>query len=277
MAIRDILVGIDGTTAGESLLRSALGLARDHKAYLAAAYCMAVDHAAAVLAGAPVNPSPGIFVAPEVLTARGDTASDPFPQISHEAQIAERVEHLFWDELQGEGLDGEWHLFGSNTVRFIELAKSFDLTILRQLSSDARSIGFPPGETVVASGRPVLVIPYAETVNNVGRRALIAWDGTREAVRAVHGALPLLDRAEAVTVHICRRSTGKSRAIPSFSRLDFQSSKAAPGSRPTRGDFAECPFDIGGSVIARRRYIRRSDCLGCLPPFAIARGAHRWR
>jgi nucleotide-binding universal stress UspA family protein len=68
------------------------------------------------------------------------------------------------------------------------------------LSPDARSIGFPPGETVVASGRPVLVIPYAETIDNVGRRALIAWDGTREAVRAVHGALPLLDRAEAVTV-----------------------------------------------------------------------------
>jgi hypothetical protein len=53
---------------------------------------------------------------------------------------------------------------------------------------------------VVASGRPVLVTPYAETFDDVGRRALIAWDGTREAVRAVHGALPLLDRAEAVTV-----------------------------------------------------------------------------
>jgi hypothetical protein len=200
MTIRDILVGIDGTTAGESLLRSALGLARDHKAYLAAAYCTAEDHAATVLAGAPVNPSPGIFVAPEVLTAHGDTASDPFPQISHEAQIADRVQHLFWNELQREGLNGEWHLFASKTVGFIGLAKSFDLIILGRLSPDARSIGFPPGETVVASGRPVLVIPYAETIDNVGRRALIAWDGTREAVRAVHGALPLLDRAEAVTV-----------------------------------------------------------------------------
>ena len=148
----------------------------------------------------PVNPSPGIFVAPEVLTAHGDTASDPFPQISHEAQIAERVEHVFWDELQKEGLDGELHLFASKTVSFIDLAKSFDLTILGQLSPDARSIGFPPGETMAATGRPVLVIPYAETIDNVGRRALIAWDGTREAVRAVHGAQPLLDRAEAVTV-----------------------------------------------------------------------------
>jgi nucleotide-binding universal stress UspA family protein len=200
MAFRDILVGIDGTTAGERLLRSALGLARDHNAYLAAAYCMAEDHAATVLAGAPVNPSPGIFVAPEVLTAHSDKASDPFPQISHEAQIADRVQHLFWNELQREDLNGEWHLFASKTVGFIDLAKSFDLTILGRLSPDARSIGFPPGETVVASGRPVLVVPYAETIDNVGRRALIAWDGTRETVRAVHGALPLLDRAEAVMV-----------------------------------------------------------------------------
>jgi hypothetical protein len=88
-----------------------------------------------VLAGVPVNPSPGIFVAPEVLTAHGDKASDPFPQISHEPQIAERVEHGFWDELQREGLDGEWHLFPSKTVGFIGLANSFDLTILGQLSS----------------------------------------------------------------------------------------------------------------------------------------------
>ena len=200
MALRDILVGIDATAASERLLRSALGLTREHKAYLAAAYCMAEDHAAVVLARAPVNPSPGIFVAPEVLTAPNDPAADPFPQISQEAQIADRVQHLFWNELQREGLDGEWHLFTSNTVGFLDLAKSFDLTILGQLSPEDRSIGFPPGETMAATGRPVLVIPYAETIDNVGRRALIAWDGTREAVRAVHGALPLLDRAEAVTV-----------------------------------------------------------------------------
>jgi nucleotide-binding universal stress UspA family protein len=200
MALRDILVGIDATAASERLLRSALGLTREHKAYLAAAYCMAEDHAAVALARAPVNPSPGIFVAPEVLTAAGDPAADPFPQISHEAQIADRVQHLFWNELQREGLDGEWHLFTSNTVGFLDLAKSFDLTILGQLSPEDRSIGFPASETVVASGRPVLVTPNAETFDDVGRRALIAWDGTREAVRAVHGALPLLDRAEAVTV-----------------------------------------------------------------------------
>jgi nucleotide-binding universal stress UspA family protein len=142
MTIHDILVGIDASAAGERLLRSALGLARDHKAYLAAAYCMAEDHGVALLARAPVNPSPGIFVAPEVLTAPGDPAADPFPQISHEAQIADRVQHLFCNELQREGLDGEWHLLPSNTTGFLDLAKSFDLTILGQLSPEGRSSGF---------------------------------------------------------------------------------------------------------------------------------------
>jgi nucleotide-binding universal stress UspA family protein len=46
----------------------------------------------------------------------------------------------------------------------------------------------------------VLIVPYAGTFDTVGKRALVAWDGTREAVRAVNDALPLLGQAEAVTV-----------------------------------------------------------------------------
>jgi len=53
---------------------------------------------------------------------------------------------------------------------------------------------------VIASGRPVLVVPYAGTFEAVGKRILIAWDGTREANRALNDALPLLEGAEAVTV-----------------------------------------------------------------------------
>jgi nucleotide-binding universal stress UspA family protein len=194
------------------------------------------------LAGAPVNPSPGIFVAPEVLTAHGDTASDPFPQISHEAQIAERVEHVFWDELQKEGLDGEWHLFASKTVGFIDLAKSFDLTILGQLSPETQLSGFPPSEIVIASGRPVLVIPYAGAVDGIGRRALIAWDGTREAVRAVHGALPLLDRAEAVMlVYVGVQQVDVEQYRPSIERISGHLQRHGVAVKPEetmRGDLS---------------------------------------
>jgi nucleotide-binding universal stress UspA family protein len=223
MAIRDILVGIDATSAGESRLRLALRLARDHRAYLAAAYCMPELSAPAVSAstGIPVNPSPGLIVVPQVLVARSDTALDALPQISHEAQHAEQIEHLFRNELQEEGLEGEWHLFSLGQIAaFIDLAKSFDLTALGQLPPETQPSGFPPSEIVMASGRPVLVIPYAGAFDGIGRRALIAWDGTREAIRAVHGALPLLDRAEAVMlVYVGVQQADVEQYRPSIERI----------------------------------------------------------
>ncbi len=57
-----------------------------------------------------------------------------------------------------------------------------------------------PDHVVTAAGRPVLVVPYAGTFARVGIRVLVAWDGTREANRALHDALPLIGDAEAVTV-----------------------------------------------------------------------------
>ena len=44
----------------------------------------------------------------------------------------------------------------------------------------------------MAVGRPVLVVPYAGAFETVGRCVLIAWDGTREAIRAMNDAMPVL-------------------------------------------------------------------------------------
>ncbi len=52
----------------------------------------------------------------------------------------------------------------------------------------------------MAIGLPVLTVPYAGTFPTVGSRALIAWDGSREATRALHDALPFLKRATKATV-----------------------------------------------------------------------------
>ena len=51
---------------------------------------------------------------------------------------------------------------------------------------------------VLASGRPVLVVPYVGTYPRVGDRVMIAWDASREAARAVADALPLLQAAQQV-------------------------------------------------------------------------------
>ena len=47
---------------------------------------------------------------------------------------------------------------------------------------------------------PVVVVPQTATAAAVGERILIAWNRSREAMRAVRGALPLLQAAAHVLV-----------------------------------------------------------------------------
>ena len=97
---------------------------------------------------------------------------------------------------------GEWHLFDrGETDQLIALAKSTDLVIIGQHMPDTPSSAeFRPQQVVVACGRPLLVVPYVGNFPSVGKHVLVAWDGSREAVRAAHDALPLMAGATAVTV-----------------------------------------------------------------------------
>lgn len=57
-----------------------------------------------------------------------------------------------------------------------------------------------PEYVVLHSGRPVLLVPYTGRFDHIGNRALIAWDASMPATRAVTSAIPLLQRAQLVQV-----------------------------------------------------------------------------
>ncbi len=57
-----------------------------------------------------------------------------------------------------------------------------------------------PGDLVMMAGCPVLIVPYVGTFETGGANVLVAWNASREAARAVHDALPILQRANKVTV-----------------------------------------------------------------------------
>jgi nucleotide-binding universal stress UspA family protein len=57
------------------------------------------------------------------------------------------------------------------------------------------------------SGVPALVIPYASTSQKTGDNALVAWNGSVEATRAVHNAVPMLKRAKTVKITIINPSS----------------------------------------------------------------------
>lgn len=106
-------------------------------------------------------------------------------------------------------------LAGSGCTGEIVLADAGDETtasvlLERGMSADIVVVDRPPNgwsrlETTEAPdtlalgcGRPVVVVPDQPAGARFGRRVLVAWDGSREAARAVFDAVPILRSAEAV-------------------------------------------------------------------------------
>jgi nucleotide-binding universal stress UspA family protein len=101
----------------------------------------------------------------------------------------------------------------SNT--FGRLARRFDLSVVAQAEPDK----LPGRELVIEaalfeSGRPVLVVPYIQSGGLKLDRVMVAWDGSRNAARAVADAMPLLARAKAVEVVVVAGEPGKSDELP---------------------------------------------------------------
>ena len=82
-------------------------------------------------------------------------------------------------------------------------ARYADLVVLGQTDTDevlpAMMSDFPE-YVVMYAGRPVLIVPYAGSFEHIGKKILVAWDGSMEASRAINGALPFLRQAHEVKV-----------------------------------------------------------------------------
>lgn len=80
-----------------------------------------------------------------------------------------------------------------------------DLLIVGQTDPQARA--FPaddelPGYVAIHAPRPVLVLPHASPPVQPVHQALLAWDGSMEATRAVSAALPLLKKMDSLAIAI---------------------------------------------------------------------------
>ena len=233
MPIRDILVCLDSSEASEGRLRLALALARSRKATLTALYVLPEPRIMAPPIGlGPIPPSAAPWTEPPAVAG---PPRDP--------ERAEEAERLYSSELRSRGLDGEWYLLDEHDLSgLVEFANTVDLTIIGQSAPDAPgdSGTVAPGRIVTEVGRPVLIVPYAGKFETIGCRALIAWDGSREAARALNDALPLIEGAEAATVlYIGAGEARLERARPVLDRVVRHLQRhaiKARGEEASRGD-----------------------------------------
>jgi nucleotide-binding universal stress UspA family protein len=107
----------------------------------------------------------------------------------------------FTRRLAQEQLTGEWQtIVGSATRHMTRHAGAHDLVVLGQHNPSHPSGLEAPEDVILGCGRPVLVVPYGRVVHPIGGHVLIAWSASREAMRAVQDALPILSLCETVTV-----------------------------------------------------------------------------
>jgi nucleotide-binding universal stress UspA family protein len=82
----------------------------------------------------------------------------------------------------------------------------------------------------VESGRPVLIIPRAGSGHELGQNVLVAWNGRREASRAVFDALPILQQAKAVRI-VAVNPQSDEEAAQDVAALDIRGSLERHGVR----------------------------------------------
>ena len=198
MGLKDLIVTLDPTERGFERLRVALQLARRDGADLTGCYVAAttghLEHA-------------------------GGSA----------AEVAESMEGRFEEELAATSVKGRWVLSGTPALDDLVLRSRVVDLVVAGLGDPADATADPQGfgldELVLACGRPVLGLPIANVPGAIGRNVLIAWNGSREASRALHDALPLLAHAEAVTLLVVDRDGIAEMAIDHLRRHEV---KVAP-------------------------------------------------
>lgn len=119
---------------------------------------------------------------------------------------AERLRARFDEAMEDLLPDVEWRaLEGEAAIVAVEEARTVDLSVAPRIGATGFE-AFEPDiaeHLVMGAGGPVLVVPADFAGTDIGRRVVVAWNGSRQACRAVHDALPFLgfaDRVEALAV-----------------------------------------------------------------------------
>jgi nucleotide-binding universal stress UspA family protein len=195
MSYKTILVQVDDSPNADARVEAAAAIAVAEHAHLIG---VAMTGTLAFLLYDPLvlNPAdPGIAPYLDMLRQKGMRALEQFEILAQRSGVRSYEKRLIETE----------------TARDISFqARCADLVVLGQpdpAESPPPALSDFPEYVVMSSGGPGLIMPIAAaaapgTSARVGERVLIAWNASIEAARAVHYAIPLLQRARLVEVAV---------------------------------------------------------------------------
>lgn len=190
MTYKTILAHFNDEQRFDGLMRISAQLAKAHGAYLT-----------------------GMGIMPPIIIVPGADASGPAVIEEHRIEYKPHLAHMrdgFAAGLKQAGLQGEWleldcdseTPLGDVGAVAVQQARLADLVIASTVNPSWSLSGYldVPEAMIMNSGRPVLVLPNPPVPETLGRHVLLAWNDSREAVRAAADAMPFLMAAESVLV-----------------------------------------------------------------------------
>ena len=157
----------------------------------------------------------GVYALPR-LNVPGYASFEISPEVykrldTEQRSLADRAEEGFSTRMAKSTQPSEWRLVTGEPADVVTTSARYaDITIVGQTDpDDSRSIPDLADDVVLSAGGPVLVWPYAGSFGVAPETVMLAWNGTREAKRALADAMPLLKRADKVIVFGVDEGDGK--------------------------------------------------------------------
>lgn len=204
MPLKHLLVHLDSGARSAIRLDLAITMAKQHGARLTALFAQSETSSSSLVAR---------------------RASDHLRQAIATAQAE------FTEKTAAAGVTGQWWQLEHGEYSHIISETVFcsryaDLVIVGQHDHTAEDSNRVPQElleeVIQHAGRPVLVVPFAGSYSHVGQRVVIAWNGSREAARAVGDAIPMIQGAKSVQVLAlhAHRPSEETGAVPQVDIID---------------------------------------------------------
>ncbi len=191
MQLKDILLYLDDGASNKERVKAAFAMAKAHQARLTGVALAAIK--------------------PAHLKLKDEKAL-----IRISEQHAEKITESFTAAADAEDLPVQTRIIHGDEAtasrKMAQFARNFDLVMLRQANpkNDNFSIVKEVSEQVILlSGRPIFFMPYIGAHRIPCQKAMLAWDGTPAATRALHDALPILAGMEEVIVLVVKEGKNK--------------------------------------------------------------------
>ncbi|PJI39542.1 universal stress protein [Ferrovibrio sp.] len=165
-------------------------------------------------------------------------------QIEEAREEAEKVRNQFEQDARSAGVAADWAVTEQSPIAALrQLGTTCDIVVVGQSDPDRdrtvnAGLDALPADLALALGRPVLVVPYIGHYPQAGSTVMVAWNGSREAARAVHDALPLLKTAKSVIILCIDPDAAQTESAKALARHLAHSGIVAKVRHTTAGDMA---------------------------------------